>query len=198
MKIEVRADNTTKITGYVNVVERESRPVITPRGRVTELVESGVFRRALEESGEIRAMVDHDENKVIATTADGGLKLTEDSIGLRAELITEDEEVAKCAREGKIKGWSFGMKRVKDALEERADKLPLRRIRGMELDHVTLVIHKVPCYSATSVELRAGAEEDIETRAFALGEVSVEAEKEPEKKEDYSKWEEKIKHLRGE
>ena len=43
MKIEVRADETVKIAGYVNVVERESRPVITTRGRVNEQIESGVF-----------------------------------------------------------------------------------------------------------------------------------------------------------
>ncbi len=197
MQIEVRADNTTKITGYVNVTERESLPVITARGKVNEQVERGVFQRALEKGGSIAATIDHDETRTLATTADGGLKLTEDNIGLRAELVTDDAEVAKCAREGKIKGWSFGMKEVKDRLEERADRLPLRHIRDMVLDHVTLVIHKKPCYSATSVEVRAGAEEEMEIRAYELGGVTVSAEKEKETV-DYSSLEERIKKWKGE
>lgn len=198
MKIEVRADNTTRITGYVNVVERESRPVITARGRVNEVVESGVFRKALEERAEIPMTVDHDNSRVIATTADGTLTLTEDNIGLRAEAVISDEEVAKAAREGKIRGWSFGMKSVKDTLEERAEGLPLRRITGMKLHHVTLSLRSVPFYSATSVEVRAGGEEEeIETRAFSLGDMTVVTEKEA-KTADNSKFKERIKKLRGE
>lgn len=34
MKVEVRTDNSVKITGYVNAVERESKPVATPKGMV--------------------------------------------------------------------------------------------------------------------------------------------------------------------
>ena len=196
MRIEVRADNTARITGYVNVVERESRPVITPRGRVNELVESGVFNRALETNSNIAMTVDHDPERVVASTSDGSLKLVEDNIGLRADAVTSDGHVVAAAREGKIKGWSFGMMRIQDSIEYRADKLPLRRIKDMILDHVTLVINKTPCYSATSVELRAEAEEDIESRACDNGvDVSIE---EKRAEIDYSKWENKLKELKGE
>lgn len=197
MKIEVRADNTARITGYVNVVERESRPVITPRGRVNELVECGTFRKSLEERSNVAMTVDHNPERVVADTENGSLKLVEDNIGLRADAVVTDEKVVAAARDGKIKGWSFGMMKVQDSIEERADKLPLRRIKGMVLDHVTLVIDKVPCYSATSVELRADAEEDIESRACDSGiEVSIEEKRaEPV---DYSDWEERIKKLKGE
>lgn len=195
MRIEVRADNTARITGYVNVVERESRPVITSRGRVNELVESGVFNRAIEKGGAIDMTVDHGP-EAVASTSDGSLKLAEDNIGLRADAVIRDEAVVKAAKEGRIKGWSFGMMRIQDSVEERADKLPLRRITDMVLDHVTLVINKIPCYSATSVELRAEAEEDIETRACDNGvDVSVEEER---AEIDYSQWENRLKDLKGE
>ncbi len=196
MRIEVRADNAVHISGYVNAVERESRPVITLRGKVNELVESGVFRRALEERAVIPMTVDHDAGRIAATTADGTLKLKEDAIGLRAEAVTSDAEVAKAAREGRIKGWSFGMMRVEDALEERSGKLPLRRIKKLTLDHVTLSIRSKPFYSATSVELRAGEEEDIESRTFDTDvEVSVTEERACI---DYSKYENRLKELKGE
>ena len=38
MHIEVRADGA-RLSGYVNVTEKKSRPVITPRGKVVEEIE---------------------------------------------------------------------------------------------------------------------------------------------------------------
>ena len=57
------------------------------------------------------------------------------------------------------------MYNVKDTMEDRADDLPIRHITGLDLDHLTLVVKKYPIYSATSVELRAGEDIDLETRA---------------------------------
>lgn len=195
MRIEVRADNTVRICGYVNAVERESRPVITPRGRMNELIESGVFRRALEERSEISMTVDHEAGRVVARTTDGTLKLKEDAIGLYADALVTDKAVAMEARAGHIKGWSFGMKCTADKVEERAGRLSLRRIKGIVLDHVTLVIKKTPAYSATSVELRAGEEEDIECRAF---DTELELTVEERAEVDYSKYENRLKELKGE
>ena len=173
MKVEVRTDNSAKITGYVNAVERESKPVATPKGMVNELVESGVFHRALDAADDIPMTVDHIPTEIVARTADNTLQLKEDNIGLWAEAVVTEERV--------------------DAVEERTEKLPLRRIKRMALDHVTLVIDKIPAYSATSVELRAGTEEYLETRTFdSTVEVSA------TKNVDYSKYEERIKKAKGE
>lgn len=196
MRIEVRSDNTVRICGYVNAVERESRPVMTPHGMVNELIESGVFKRALETGGNVTMMVDHNPNRVLSDTAGGTLKLREDAIGLRADTVFTDEKVLAAAKAGKIKGWSFGMKNVKDTIEERSGKLNLRRIKELMLDHVTLVIDQTPCYSATSVEMRAEGEEHIEQRAFDTEmELSIE---EKRADVDYSKYEDRLKELEGE
>lgn len=191
MKIEVRADNTAHIEGYVNAVERESRPVITPLGKVNELIEARAFGRAIGRADNIEMTVDHNPNAVVAQTRDGTLKLYEDSIGLRAEAVVSDAEIVRQARAGKVRGWSFGMRNAVGELEERAGKLPLRRIHDLDLEHVTLVINKMPCYSATSVELRAEVEADIEERA-AEGDISLTVEK-PEI--DYSAYENRINQL---
>ncbi|KAF5054761.1 Caudovirus prohead serine protease [anaerobic digester metagenome] len=192
MKIEIRADNSVLISGYVNAVERESRPVITPHGKVVEMVESGVFRAALERAENINMSVDHDPNKVVASTKEG-LSLYEDNIGLRAEAVVTDPETVENARKGKIKGWSFGMRKVVDTLEERAGKLPLRHIKGMELDHITLTVKKKPCYSATSVELRADEEERLELRCEETDIIT----KEEKRAIDYSSFENKLKKIKG-
>lgn len=156
MKIEVRADKTVHISGYVNAVGRESRAVITPHGKVNEVIEPGAFGRAIDRAPEVKMTIDHGEHAVASTKE--GLTLYEDNIGLRAEAIITDEETVEDARQGKIKGWSFGMRHVVDEMEERTSKLPLRRIKDFDIDHITLAVKKLPVYSATSVELRA---EDI-------------------------------------
>ena len=165
MKIEIRADSA-RITGYVNVTEKKSRPVITPHGKVVEVIEPRAFEEAIKRAGDISLSVDHDAGHVYAHTNNGSLVLTEDNIGLHADVTITDPALIDLAKKGKIRGWSFGMYNVVDEVEARADDIPLRRVKALDLDHVTLVVNKTPAYSATSVELRAEAEVDVETRSF--------------------------------
>ena len=164
MNIEVRADGA-RITGYVNVTEKKSRPVITPRGKVIEEIEPRAFAEAISRAGNITVTVDHDKSHIYASTDDGTVTLKEDAIGLHADVLIKDKDLIELAKKGKIRGWSFGMYNVKDSMEERADDLPIRHIKPLDLDHLTLVVKKSPIYSATSVELRAGEDIELETRA---------------------------------
>lgn len=165
MQIEIRADGA-HISGYVNVTEKKSRPVITPHGKVIEEIEPRAFEKALERTDNVQLWKDHNPNVVLAETRAGNLELYEDNIGLHYDAVITDEQTVAEARAGKIKGMSFGMKNVVDTVEQRADALPLRKISDLDVDHITLVVKKVPIYSATSVEVRAGTDVDIETRAF--------------------------------
>lgn len=164
MNIEVRADGA-RITGYVNVTEKKSRPVITPRGKVIEEIEPRAFSEAISRAGNITVTVDHDKSHIYASTDDGTVTLKEDAIGLHADVLIKDKDLIELAKKGKIRGWSFGMYNVKDSMEERAGDLPIRHIKALDLDHLTLVVKKSPIYSATSVELRAGEDIELETRA---------------------------------
>lgn len=191
MKVEIRADGA-HISGYVNVTEKKSRPVITPRGKVIEVIEERAFEKAIERAGYINLTVDHDNTHIYASTKDGTLTLYEDAIGLHADALISDENIIELAKKGKIKGWSFGMYNVVDELEERAGELPIRRVKSLDLDHLTLVINKQPVYSATSVELRAGEDVDIEERASGH-EVKVVISKQPI---DYSQYENRLNSLK--
>ena len=171
MNIEVRADGA-RITGYVNVTEKKSRPVITPRGKVIEEIEPRAFAEAISRAGNITVTVDHDKSHIYASTDDGTVTLKEDAIGLHADVLIKDKDLIELAKKGKIRGWSFGMYNVQDEIEQRADDVPLRKIKALDLDHVTLVIDKRPVYSATSVEVRADAEAVVETRA-AYGDAQI-------------------------
>ena len=163
LKIEIRSDGA-HISGYVNATEKKSRPVMTPHGRVIEVIEPRAFERAINRAGNITLTVDHTD-QVYADTEHRTLELREDAIGLHADALVSDPAVIDLARQGRIRGWSFGMANVQDELEPRADDLPLRHVKDLDLDHVTLVVNKSPVYSATSVEVRADAEICVETRS---------------------------------
>jgi len=190
--VEIRSDGL-HITGYVNVPGRESRPVVTPRGKVIEVIEQRAFQRALQKVDNIDLMVDHERK--IASTKEGTLKAWEDEIGLRAEAVITDEEVIQGAKQGKLKGWSFNMKKVVDELEERAGKLPLRRVKDFIMTEITLALKKIPVYSATSIELRAEEEEEIEIRTSEC-EITVKDMTEKQQSVDYTEIENKIKKLK--
>lgn len=193
IKAEIRADGL-HISGYVNVPGRESRPVITPRGKVIEVIEQRAFQRALQKVDNVDLKVDHE--RTIASTKEGSLKVYEDEIGLRAEAVITDEEVIQGAKQGKLKGWSFNMMKVVDEIEERAGKLPLRKVKDFIMTEITLALRKLPVYSATSIEVRAEEEEEIEMRASEC-EITVKDMTEKKKETiDYSDYENKIQMLK--
>lgn len=187
MKVELRADGVAHISGYVNVTGRESRPVMTKHGKIPEMIEPGSFQRAIDanEVG-ISVLLDHDPSRRLAGTTDGTLMLYEDNIGLRATTEISDPEVVEAAKNKKIRGWSFNMRNIVDEVEERADKLPLRHVKSFDMDEISLVVKKIPVYSATSVEVRADEETDIEERGMEET-VEVKLPEEPEVPKDANK-----------
>ncbi len=191
MRIEVRADGL-HISGYVNVTGKLSRPVITPRGKVLETIEERAFEEAIRNSGDVTVEVDHDKTHIYARTSDNTLTLREDAIGLHADVFITDETVIELARKGRIRGWSFGMYNVQDEMESRGtDELPVRHVKGLLLDHVSLIKDMTPCYAATSVEYRADEAVDMELRGIGMPPEYISYEQKP----DYTEYERRIENL---
>lgn len=182
MKAELRADGL-HISGYVNVPGRQSRPVMTPHGRVIEIIEQRAFQKAIDRATNIRLLLDHDPARVLAETRANTLTVHEDAVGPRADSVVTDPEVIEGAKKGLLRGWSFNIKNPRDTIEERADGLPIRRITDFDMDEITLVMHKVPVYSSTSIEIRAGEEESVEYRSDDDA-LEFDDKTEPEPKED--------------
>lgn len=192
MRIEIRSDSVL-LDGYVNAVGRDSKPIITPRGKVVEQIEPRAFQRALERADNVDLLLDHDKNKKLGSTKDGNLELFEDNIGLRAIAEVRDPEVIEKARQKKLKGWSFGMYAKKDVLEERANDIPRRRVQELDLFEVSIVDDRMsPVYIGTSIEQRAEEEVILEQRGDEFVAVTVE---EPQKI-DYSEYEARINRLK--
>lgn len=151
MNFEIR-DGRLHLAGYVNAVERDSKVIMTARGRCVEQVAAGAFAASMADGHEIRMMLDHKRN--IGTTTDGTLSLKEDNIGLYAEASTDDEELMMLAGKGELRGWSFGFVAKDDEIEERSGKEPRRRVKALDLQEVS-ILSVMPAYNGTSIECRS-------------------------------------------
>lgn len=194
MKVEVREDSVV-ITGYVNAVERYSKTI---REKIDgtirtfiERVKAGVFKTALKRNDDVKALLNHNHDRVLASTKDGSLKLEEDNIGLRAELTTTDKEVVEKARNNKLVGWSFGFYKNSDEFGKEGNN-ETRTITDLDLIEVSILDDtKSPAYYGTSIEARAEGERMLEYRA-TIEEVELEAEEKHKEisKEQDENWEE--------
>ena len=171
MRVEIRNDSVF-ISGYVNAVERLSKPIReTLHGSIRtflERIKAGVFRNALKKNDNVLVLLNHDNNRVLASTKDGNAVLTEDNIGLRAEITITDKEVVQKARDGKLSGWSFGFIANDDEITTEG-KDEIRTVTDMELLEVSILDDtKAPSYYGTSIEAREGGARMKEIRADAF------------------------------
>lgn len=162
MDIEIRADGSLHIEGYVNAVERDSRTVICPEcGKCVEQIRAGAFGEALRAAPNVDILLNHDKKRKLGSTSEGTLSLYEDNIGLRASADIYDNEVISEARAGRLRGWSFGFKKLSSEIENRANDIPRRIVTSMTLSEVSLIDDRyTPCYAGTSIEMRADGETD--------------------------------------
>lgn len=205
MKIFIRSDKVI-LEGYVNAVERNSKP-LTERGvTFVERIKAGAFKRAIDRAKDIRIWLNHDERKDLGGIADGNLELEEDNIGLKARAEITDPEVIEDARRGNLVGWSFGFKDLDGGVSQIRDEetgLPLRLVKDMVLSEVSILNRKrTPAYVGTLVNVRDDGtteqerafysseyceeietiEEPVETRSEETTPEVSEAEPEPEEK----------------
>lgn len=152
MRIELRSDSVI-LDGYVNVVQRESRLLPSPRGKFVEQIMPRTFERALLNNPEVDLLFNHDKSRKLGSTKQGNLDLREDNIGLRATATVYDEQVMEKAKKGELRGWSFGFRVLKDAWEQRTDGVQKRTVEEIDLAEVS-ILDVSPAYVATSIEAR--------------------------------------------
>ncbi len=158
-------------------------------------------------------LLNHDYNKQLANTKDGTATLVEDNIGLRATVTITDPETMQKAKDGKLKGWSFGFLPNDDVIGTE-NGLTSRTVNDLDLIEVSIIDdRKSPAYIGTSIENREGKE--VEIRNFSEEEPEevnyekladeianrvidklTKKEKELEEpKIDYSTYEERLKNI---
>jgi len=127
-------------------------------GGFREIITPGAFKNALK-SSDVRALINHDSNKVLGRAKAGTLTLQEDDKGLKATVIMPNTSYAKDLREsiqrGDIDQGSFGftLEERGQKWEENEDGSMIRTISEVrELLDVSLVTY--PAYPDTSVAKR--------------------------------------------
>lgn len=199
LRIEIRG-NQVVLDGYVNVVERESRVLPSPRGRFIERIKAKTFERALQRAEDVDLLFNHDKNRKLGSLRSGNLELFEDAIGLRAIATVDDVDVIKKAENGELRGWSFGFIDNKSTWEDGADGIARRTLEDIELLEVS-ILDKTPAYIATSIEARGEEEALSENRAYenkTVTENITTAEEKEKRSEtvDYSVFEKEIELLK--
>lgn len=167
MKVEIRGESVI-LTGYVNAVERYSKPIKGKlRGEVQRFIEkigAGAFKTALKRNDNVKVLLNHKEDRELANTKDGTARLEEDNIGLRAEVTITDAEVVEKAKNNKLVGWSFGFRSNADNVGDDGT-IATRTITDLDLEEVSILDDtRSPAYNGTSIETRDEEGAQIEIR----------------------------------
>lgn len=163
MKVNIRADKV-EIEGYVNAIERDSKPLWSRVGQFIERICKGAFKKALKRNDDVHILLNHDWKRDLGSTKAGNLELEEDNIGLKARATISDPEVVKKARAGELVGWSFGFS-DRDVVKSIRDGMPHRAVKDLDLAEVSILDkRKSPAYEGTLITARAEEEEVLHFR----------------------------------
>lgn len=205
MEIRLKGDSV-EITGYVNAIERKSKPLWSRIGQFVERICKGAFKRALERNNNVRILLNHDQRRDLGGQADGNLELEEDNIGLHARATITDPDVVKKAKDGDLVGWSFGFYDRDVDLKTDEDGFTLRDVHDLDLEEVSLLDRScVPAYDGTLVAVRSDDKsiyfgeanmDEIQTRAEETE--PTQAEPVEDKSINYDEWDKLIEDMKKE
>lgn len=147
------------VTGYAAVWGAMSEDL----GGFRERIQRGAFKDALSAGQDIRFVIGHDMDTVMARTSNGSLELTEDDTGLRvwARIALDDPDAQRLdakLRSGALSQMSFAFTMPADGSGETWDYsagVPLRTIERVGMLYEVSAVG-APAYPATALAARAG------------------------------------------
>ena len=205
MKVNIRGDQV-EVEGYVNAIERNSKPLQSRIGKFIERICKGAFKKAINRNDDIHILLNHDWDRDLGSTKKGNLELNEDNIGLHARATITDAEVVKKARNGDLVGWSFGFA-DREVEEREIDGIPTRAVKDMDLYEVSILDRsKRPAYEGTLIAARddgadaynSGESLYTDAEVTETRDDDTQQPQEEQKKIDYSVYENMIAEMKGE
>ena len=165
-KAQVRAKANAKgktIGGYAAMFNS-----VTDIGPFREVIRPGAFKRTLAAGADVRALFNHNQDKVLGRTASGTLRVWEDGNGLQYECDLPDTTVANDLYESiqrkDVDQCSFGFCCDDDGDNwlppQGAETKQLRELLDVDLVDVSAVTY--PAYISTSVGTRSMFPEGME------------------------------------
>ena len=150
---DLRAVSPGKLAGYAAINNSQSQDL----GGFVERIIPGAFKRSLTKPDNIRALLEHDPQRLLGRVGSRTLSLQEDTKGLYFELSLPDTSYARdlgvLVERGNISGCSFGFRVPQggDHWELRAGKLT-RDLVVVDLQEITITGN--PAYLDTTVAKR--------------------------------------------
>lgn len=143
--------------GLVNPSGEWSQTLYDKHGNpFVERVMPSVFENALKRGNDVKLLLEHDKNMLLARTKDETLKLTETSRGLEMEAnlvpSNQSEHIHALIKRGTLNKMSFGMVVLDDEWEQ-VDGVNKRSITELALYECSIVSD--PAYEDSSVEARS-------------------------------------------
>jgi uncharacterized protein len=175
-QLEIRAENDGHtIHGYAAVFNRLSEPLSDWGVPFREVVAPGAFTKTLK-TADVRALVNHNVDYVLARSKSGTLSLAEDDHGLAVVINPPDTTWARdlmvSMERGDVNQMSFGFRVIKDKWESVKDENTDKRMDTRTLLEVALFDVSVvtfPAYKDTSVAVRAIELDDIVSELIVRG-----------------------------
>lgn len=132
LAVETRAEGDgggVELVGHAAVFDQWTTLYAGKYWEWREVVRPKAFKRAIKEKQDVRALLNHDPNFVIARTKAGSLKLSEDETGLLAVIVPPDTQtirdlVVEPIRRGDIDQMSFAFlprKSDEETINEKKD-----------------------------------------------------------------------------
>ena len=143
------------IVGYAAVFNSRSENL----GGFTEEIRGGAFKRSIDSSADVRALLDHDTRLVLGRRSSGTLALAEDSRGLLIDITTPATSYARdlveLLRRGDVSQMSFGftVPNGTDIWGDGENGIRHRTLTECSLAEVSVVTF--PAYPETSCALRS-------------------------------------------
>lgn len=150
---DLRAVSPGKLAGYAAIYNSQSQDL----GGFVERIKPGAFTHSLTSPDHIRALLEHDAQRLLGRVGSRTLTLQEDSKGLRFELSLPDTSYARdlgvLVERGDIAGCSFGFRVPAggDHWEMRSGQLT-RDLVVIDLQEITITSN--PAYLDTTVAKR--------------------------------------------
>lgn len=153
--IEANEDGSMTVNGYVNKTEQFSE-MLGRNEKFKEKISQGAFKRAIEKAKEIHFLAEHDSEKILASTRNGSLQLSEDANGLYMSATVASTSWGKdyyeLIKSEILKSMSFGFRSIKDSWKKTTEGYFERTIHELELFEVSVV--RDPAYTQSSISAR--------------------------------------------
>ena len=149
-------DTDLVVEGYVNETGKWSHKMRSKKGPFIEKIMPGAFKKALKNNNDIHFLAEHDSNKILASTRNNSLTLSEDEKGLKMKAsiskTTYGKDYYQLIKDGILRNMSFGFFPIKDTWKKNSQGILERSISELALFEVSVVTN--PAYPTTAISAR--------------------------------------------